>query len=213
MSVEISIRSIQHYMYCPHRWGLIEIDKSWAENYFVTRANIMHQRVHAPYGMHSNKKGESYNSVPVYNDLEEYNLYGVVDVLEIAENRNVAYNIVEYKPSMPKSLTYSIEDAMQVFAQKMCVDYIFNCNCSGSIFYSDTKKRIELPLTEQYDTFNNELLRLLGEMRYYIDEGQIPKKEKGQKCGGCSLKDICIPTIKKQCNFDTLLDEAMCEEC
>ena len=26
-SVEITIRSIQHYLYCPHRWGLLEIDK------------------------------------------------------------------------------------------------------------------------------------------------------------------------------------------
>ena len=33
---EIAIRSIQHYMYCPHRWGLMEIDRAWAENAFVT---------------------------------------------------------------------------------------------------------------------------------------------------------------------------------
>ena len=45
---EISIRSIQHYLYCPHRWGLIEIDRAWAENYFVTKANLMHERVHTP---------------------------------------------------------------------------------------------------------------------------------------------------------------------
>ena len=47
-SEEITIRSIQHYMYCPHRWGLLEIDKAWAENVFVTKANLMHERVHDP---------------------------------------------------------------------------------------------------------------------------------------------------------------------
>ena len=47
-SVEITIRSIQHYLYCPHRWGLLEIDKAWAENIFVTKANLMHKRVHDP---------------------------------------------------------------------------------------------------------------------------------------------------------------------
>lgn len=47
-SVEIAIRSIQHYLYCPHRWGLLEIDKAWAENIFVTKANLMHKRVHDP---------------------------------------------------------------------------------------------------------------------------------------------------------------------
>lgn len=34
--IEISIRSLQHFLYCPHRWGLLEIGKVWAENYFVT---------------------------------------------------------------------------------------------------------------------------------------------------------------------------------
>lgn len=43
---QIPIRSIQHYMYCPHRWGLIEIGDVWAENAFVTKANLIHERVH-----------------------------------------------------------------------------------------------------------------------------------------------------------------------
>ena len=40
ISEEIAIRSIQHYMYCPHRWGLLEIDKAWAENFFVTKGAL-----------------------------------------------------------------------------------------------------------------------------------------------------------------------------
>ena len=47
-TIEITIRSIQHYLYCSHRWGLLEIDKAWAENAFVTKANLMHDRVHDP---------------------------------------------------------------------------------------------------------------------------------------------------------------------
>ena len=47
-TAEITIRSIQHYLYCPHRWGLMEIDKAWAENVYVTKANLMHERVHDP---------------------------------------------------------------------------------------------------------------------------------------------------------------------
>ena len=79
---EITIRSIQHYMYCPHRWGLLEIDKAWAENVFVTKANLMHERVHDPDRHYTARGRKVYTSVPVYNDLEEYNLYGVTDCLE-----------------------------------------------------------------------------------------------------------------------------------
>lgn len=30
-------------------------------------------------------------------------------------------------------------------------------------------------------------------MRDYLKKHKIPEREKGQKCSGCSLKDICFP--------------------
>ena len=42
----INIRTIQHYMYCPIRLGLLEIEIVWAENVSVVLANIMHENVH-----------------------------------------------------------------------------------------------------------------------------------------------------------------------
>jgi CRISPR-associated exonuclease Cas4 len=43
----INIRTIQHYMYCPRRFGLLEIENAWAENVSVVLANIMHENVHS----------------------------------------------------------------------------------------------------------------------------------------------------------------------
>ena len=70
MSEEIAIRSIQHYMYCPHRWGLLEIDKAWAENGFVTKANLMHERVHNPENTYTARGKRIFTSVPLYQDEE-----------------------------------------------------------------------------------------------------------------------------------------------
>ena len=42
---QIPVRSIQHWLYCRHRWGLLEIDCAWAENYYVTKANLLHKIV------------------------------------------------------------------------------------------------------------------------------------------------------------------------
>jgi len=204
---EIAIRSIQHYMYCPHRWGLVEIDKAWAENIFVTKADIMHKRVHNPDKHYSPRGKKVYTSVPVYNDKPEYNLYGVTDCLEfIADNEGIAINggrqkykikIVEYKPSMPKHAEYNEEDLMQVFAQKICVDYVFNCECKGEIYYADTKKRVPLMLTENYGRYDCYLKSLLSEMRDNLKNGKIPPVRKGQKCSGCSMKNLCMPSVKK----------------
>ena len=122
---EISIRSIQHYLYCPHRWGLIEIDRAWAENYFVTKANLMHERVHDPNQGYLSRGRRVYTSVPIYNDRPEYQLYGVTDCIETEEQgagkyitpddlQGSALCIVEYKPTKPKDGSCHMEDLMQI---------------------------------------------------------------------------------------------------
>lgn len=203
MNTEIAIRSIQHYMYCPHRWGLIEIDRAWAENIYVTKANLMHERVHDPDNSYTLRGKKVYTSVPVYNDKEEYNLYGVTDCLEVSKNeaaediRGSDICIVEYKPTMSKEKLFREEDAMQIFAQKICVDYVFKTDSRAAIYYADTKKRIQLDFRESFEKYDSELKRLLSEMRLNLRNGTIPAIVKGQKCSGCSMKDLCMPKIKK----------------
>ena len=43
----VNIRAIQHFLYCPRRFGLLEINGDWAENASVVRANIIHEHVHS----------------------------------------------------------------------------------------------------------------------------------------------------------------------
>lgn len=210
-TIEISIRSIQHYMYCPHRWGLLEIDKAWAENAFVTKANLMHNRVHDPERNYRSGGKKVYTSVPVYNDLDEYNLYGVTDCLEITEDKNgisIDENkekcnicVVEYKPTKPKNEEYHEEDLLQVFAQKICVDFVFGGDCEAVLYYADVKKRIKLPLKENFEVYDRQLKELLKKMRTNLEQGVIPPIRKGQKCSGCSMKDLCMPSVKKSKDF------------
>ncbi len=190
---DIPIRSIQHWLYCPHRWGLLEIDCAWAENYFVTKSELLHERVHDSNSYRSSAK-VSYTAVSVYNDLPQYGLYGVTDCLEQTGNQ---YTLVEYKPTQPKNMLYRHEDLMQVFAQKLCVDYVFGGSCNGIIYYFDTRKRVKLPLNENYAEYERELVGILREIREHLRTGTIPPIAKGQKCGGCSMKDMCMPARKK----------------
>lgn len=189
----INIRSLQHFLYCPHRWGLIEIGKIWSENFYVTKANLVHKRAH-DFNEFISKGKKVFTDVSVYNDMPEYNLYGVLDCLEISDN---VINIVEYKPTKPKSKEYNYEDLMQVFAQKICVDYIFKGNCRGYIYYADVKKRVKLPLEENFEEYDSDLKSIMGKMRDLMKVGKIPTIRKNQNCNGCSLKDLCIPKMKK----------------
>lgn len=203
----IAIRSIQHYLYCPHRWGLLEINKAWAENAFVTKANLIHERVHNPEKQYSGRGKKVFTCVPVYNDEPEYNLYGVADCIEaVCDEKGVEIGgiegkyklcIVEYKPTKPKDRDYNEDDLLQVFAQKLCVDYIFGCDCEAVIYYSDVKKRMSLPLSENYQACSEKLVSTLSEMRRNISDGYIPPIKKDRHCSGCSMKDICMPSLRK----------------
>lgn len=82
----INIRTIQHYMYCQRRFGLLEIENAWAENVSVVLANIMHENVHL--GKHQFKSNNKVvlSSVTLYND--ELDLYGVADCIEFCKNKD-----------------------------------------------------------------------------------------------------------------------------
>ena len=94
----------------------MEIDRAWAENFYVTRANLMHERVHDPAKSYMARGRKVFTSVPVYHDREPYNLYGVVDCLEMSPDKEgITINgsderyrlcIVEYKPTKPKEKGY-----------------------------------------------------------------------------------------------------------
>lgn len=218
----ITIRSIQHYLYCPHRWGLLEIDQAWAENVFVTKANLLHNRVHDSDRNYSMRGKHVFTSVSVYNDQEEYNLYGKTDCIEAVESaegvpvdgsdRKYKLCIVEYKPTKPKNEEYHADDLMQVFAQKLCVDYIFGGDCEGVLYYADVKKRVHLPLKENFWEYDQQLRRLLKEMRGYLREGKIPPIEKKQNCNGCSMKDICMPSAKKSVDIKKKIRDALASD-
>ena len=212
--ISVSIRNLQHYLYCPHRWGMININCSWAENYYVTKGNLMHNRVHDENNSYTSRNKRVLVSVPVYND--QLGIYGVADCIELKSDSNgvevggydgkYKLSIVEYKPKQPSGASYNTEDALQVFAQKVCVDSIFNCDCDGIIYYGNVKKRVLLPLRSEYEYFINELNNTLSEIRKNTYAGVIPPIRRGQKCNGCSFRDICIPQFGKSRKKVTFMD-------
>ncbi|MDE5883536.1 MAG: CRISPR-associated protein Cas4 [Oscillospiraceae bacterium] len=203
----MNIRAIQHYMYCPRRFGLLEINKDWNENAFVVNAELIHEHVHDGSHHFSDHQKVVRSSIDVYNNLPEYDLYGILDCVEFVRNKNgVAINglegtykvrIVEYKPKAPKDAAFHETDAIQVFAQKICADFVWKCNSEAVLYYANTRKRIVLPFDESYELYDTLLKKYLSEMRAVMESHTIPTRKKGQKCSGCSLSDICFSKEKK----------------
>ncbi len=208
----INIRSIQHYMYCPRRYALLEINKDWSENAFVVKADIMHEHVHDGSHDYSDSRKVVRSAVSVYNDMPEYDLYGIMDCVEFIKNPDGVeikgldgrYNvrIVEYKPKAPKGAAFHETDAIQVFAQKLCADFVWSCKSDAYLYYSDTRKRVKLPFDEEFRKYDEMLKKLLSDMRETLAKHEIPMRRKGQKCSGCSVAEFCFPKDKKYCVRD-----------
>ena len=199
----LNIREIQHYLYCPRRFALLKLNCDWVENVSVVKADLMHSNVHDGSHSFSDRSKIVRSGIPVYHDAPEYDLYGVPDCVEfIRDDAGVPVpmlkghyhvRIVEYKPRAPKDAPYHEEDAIQVFAQKLCADYVWHCDCEAYLYYADIRKRVQLPFEAEYAQYDEQLRILLAEMRGILASHQIPPRKKGQRCSGCSIAELCFP--------------------
>ncbi len=82
----INIRNIQHFLYCPRRYALLELNSDWAENAFVVKADILHQHVHDGSHSFSDSKKIVRSNIAIYNDLPQYDLYGMTDCVEFVRS-------------------------------------------------------------------------------------------------------------------------------
>lgn len=209
----INIRDIQHYLYCPRRFALLSLNCDWSENAAVVKANLMHSHVHDGSHSFSDRRKVVRSDLPVYHDAPEYDLYGVTDCIEFLRDDSgvpvpelkgtYQVRVIEYKPRAPKDVPYHETDAIQVFAQKICADFVWHCDSEAYLYYADIRKRVKLPFDTEYARYDELLKRLLNEMRGVLDAHEIPQRKKGQHCSGCSLAERCFPkpqrgTVREQ---------------
>ena len=124
MTNSINIRDIQHYMYCPRRYAMLTINRDWNENAFTVKASLLHEHVHDGSHSYSNRCKVVRSAVAIYNDLPEYDIYGITDCVEfIRDDEGVEImglvgkykvRLVEYKPKAPKVASFNETDYKQL---------------------------------------------------------------------------------------------------
>ena len=195
----IQLRNLQHYLYCPKRWGLMNINCDWQSNALVAIGDVIHTRVDEMKLVTNTQTKITERAVAVYNDF--YKLVGKIDALELTRSPQGLYvskygdkfdfAIIEYKKAKPKiGGDYGMDDAIQMYGQKLCVDEMFGCDAKMILYYCDIKKRINVSVNKElHDLF----FKVYQEVIFALSNNIIPQKESDQSCGGCSLADVCLP--------------------
>jgi len=97
----IYLSRLQHYLFCPRQFALIELEDIWTENQFTAEGQVLHQRVNQA-DQQKRKDVRTVWALRLSN--EELGIEGVADVVEYhkqPDGAEIPYPI-EYKRGKPK---------------------------------------------------------------------------------------------------------------
>lgn len=180
----IPLSSLNHWIYCPRRCGLIHLEGEFTDNVHTMRGNAEHERVDQAVRTNSRDGARVEYALPVWSD--RIGLVGRCDVVEFWPDGAVFP--VEYKHGARKRWT---NDDIQLAAQALCLGEMLGKSVErGAIYHASSRRRREVTITP-------ELVTLVGEttaaIRAMLTSGVLPPPVNDRRCRECSLKDTCQP--------------------
>lgn len=184
----IYLSRLQHYLYCPRQFALIELENIWIENQFTAEGQVLHQRVNQA---DQQKRGAVRTARALRLANAELRIEGVADVVEYhqqADGTEIPFPI-EYKRGKPKAHR---ADEVQLCAQALCLEEMHGVAIpEGALFYGEVRRRH--PVIFDADLRNLTLQTILA-CRDIVQTNITPHAiYQARKCNGCSLIDQCHP--------------------
>ncbi len=184
----IYLSRLQHYLYCPRQFALIELENIWTENQFTAEGQVLHQRVNQA---DQQKRGDVRTVWASRLANTELGIEGVADVVEYyrqEDGTEIPFPI-EYKRGKPKEHR---ADEVQLCAQALCLEEMHGVVVpEGALFYGEVRRRHPV-------VFDAELRALTVQTilacRDIVQTNITPHAVyQAKKCKGCSLIDQCHP--------------------
>lgn len=186
----VALSALQHYSFCPRRCALIHTDRCWEENALTTFGRIEHERVHtAPSSTQGGVR--TARGLPLIS--HELGLRGQSDAVEFRRvGSEITITPVEYKHGRQQSL---IADSIQLCAQALCLEEMHHCTIAeGYLYYHSLRRRTRVPFDEQ---LREQTRHAIISTRELLNSRRLPPPELQPHCKSCSLRDICLPGIRR----------------
>lgn len=191
---------MQHFAFCRRQWGLIFLERQWAENARTAEGHVFHETAH--HGPESEARGDLLILRGLRVASPTLRLGGVCDVVELHRSPSgvslagreglwLPYP-VEYKKGSDQTKE---SDEVQLCGQALCLEEMLCCQIpEGSLFYGETRRRTRVAFD---GTLRQRTLDLLHELLGYMDRGYTPGAKLHKGCNACSLRDICLPKLSR----------------
>lgn len=197
---EATLSALQHFAFCRRQWGLIFLERQWAENARTAEGHVFHETAH--HGPESEARGDLLILRGLRVASPTLRLGGVCDVVEFHRSPSgvslagreglwLPYP-VEYKKGSDQTKE---SDEVQLCGQALCLEEMLCCQIpEGSLFYGETRRRTRVAFD---GTLRQRTLDLLHELLGYMDRGYTPGAKLHKGCNACSLRDICLPKLSR----------------
>lgn len=190
------ISLITQYAYCPRRLYLEAVEQYAADNIYTAEGTIQHKRVHEPK---IEKRGSEIRITGLSVHSDALNLIGICDEIKCTVSRYGCYiplldekcKIIPTEFKHGKAGYRHEEYDLQLTAQVMCLEEMFECNIEkGEIYFIGSKTRTEVQIT---DAAKKKVQKILIRINQIIDGHVIPKAKYMKRCPKCSMYAICNP--------------------
>ena len=197
---EATLSALQHFAYCRRQWGLIFVERQWAENARTAEGQVFHQTAH--HGPESETRGDLLILRGLRVASPALRLGGICDVVEFHRSPSgvplmgregfwLPYP-VEYKKGSDQTRE---SDEVQLCGQALCLEDMLCCQIpEGSLFYGETRRRTRVAFDEP---LRQRTLSLLQEMLGHMARGHTPAAKPHKGCNACSLRDVCLPKLSR----------------
>lgn len=214
----LQLAGIQHYMYCPRQWALIHIEQAWEDNRLTAEGNLLHSVADNVFYRQKNQGCLTLRRVQLAS--KELGLYGFSDCIELLpsalDNNAILHPDypghwrpypIEYKHGRPKSNDC---DRLQLTAQAMCLEEMYGIAIQdGALFYAATRRHEPVRFTPE---LRAETIRVANQMHQVYDSGKLPDVSPSGACVSCSLKNLCLPSTRRNRNVKRYLTKNLYED-
>lgn len=211
----LMLSGLQHFAYCRRQWALIHIEQQWAENERTIEGQIFHATAH-----NSEKIEKRGNLLIVRGMRIKSSVLGMTGICDVVEFHKTKQGItlfsyeglwnpypVEYKKGLPKA---NDADVLQLCGQAICLEEMLACKIpKGSLFYGENRRRMDVEFT---DELRCQVYKIADEMHDMWGKGYTPKVKPHKGCNACSLKEICLPKLRKAKSVEVYINSRLVEE-
>jgi CRISPR-associated exonuclease Cas4 len=178
----ITIASLNHYSYCPHRCWRMFCAGEFIDNAYTLEGTSLHNYVHT---IGEGLREETYQIRAIYLKSEQYHLIGKSDLIE---SQNGQFYPVEYKRGKKGEWD---NDELQVCAQALCLEEMTGQTITtGYVYYAHSHQRQRVEISEE---LRKSTIATIEAIYILLQTGQMPSAIYSPRCKGCSLYSHCLP--------------------